>query len=303
MWDDLFAYTAFSLDTLIAPQDNALVALHQAVARSGLDGLPTGAALASLPAAYALPLASSVQWRDAGPLFAGLTVIKDAPAQAEIRRRVAMLDHGFETAARTIQAGVSELEVYAAIYTTLAAELGAPFVLNCVLASGSRGLLDEPQPTNKRLARGEVVMIDLFPDLGGYVADYTRNFVVGEPTHGQAAQHAVLMHALTRAEELLRPGVTAAEVDRAVRQVVEESAFAAYAYRHHSGHGFGLTSPEAPWLIPADHTPLRAGMVIAVEPGIYHPEHGGMRLEGNYIITADGCESLAGYPPVLTACW
>jgi len=63
-----------------------------------------------------------------------------------------------------------------------------------------------------------------------------------------------------------------------------------------------VTTPEAPWLIPADHTALRAGMVIAIEPGIYHPIDGGMRLEGNYILTEDGSESLTGYPPTLTIC-
>lgn len=303
VWDDLLTYTAFSLDEVVDPLAQARAALEQAIAQTGLHGLPTGAALASLPAAVASPLAEQVQWRDAGPLFAEITVIKDSLALAEIRRRVAMLDRGFERSARTIRAGVTELEVFGAIYTTLAQELEAPLTLDCVFASGPRTLLFEPQPTNKRLAHGEVVLIDLFPNLGGYVADYTRNFVVGEPTRGQTAQHAVLMHALTRAEEMLRPGVTAAEIDQAVRGVIAKSAFAAYGYGHLTGHGFGLTTPEAPLLLAADHTPLRAGMVIAVEPGIYHPEQGGMRLEGNYIITEDGCESLAGYPPVLTACW
>ena len=303
VWDDMFLFDTFSLDTQIDTIENTVAALMQAVGQAGLLGQPTGAVLEAFPAACALPLvAARVVLRDASDMMAKLMMIKDRAAQREIRRRVTMLDRGFEAALSAIVEGVSELEVFTTIYGALAAELDAPFTLNCVLASGQRALLDEPQPTNKRLEQGDTVLIDLFPNLGGYAADYTRTFVVGQPTPDQCAQHAVLEHALDRAEEVLRPGVLASEVDRAVREVIEESDFAAHAYQHHSGHGFGLLAAESPWLIPAEHTPLCSGMVIAVEPGIYHPVVGGMRLEGNYLITEDGFEMLDGFTRALTGC-
>jgi Xaa-Pro aminopeptidase len=201
-----------------------------------------------------------------------------------------------------IRPGVTETEVFGKIFTSLAQSLGGPLTLDCNFGSGPRALGDEPQPTNKPLEAGESVMIDLFPLMDGYVADYTRNFVVGPPTDGQLAQHAILETALAAAEKALRPGVRASEIDRLVRRVIQDAGYGEFAHRHHTGHAFGLTIPEPPWLIPADHTPLRAGMVIAVEPGIYHPENGGMRLEGNYIITEDGCEPLVGFPAKLIVC-
>lgn len=302
VWHRTYTYETFRHDRLVSALDNGVAALLQAVSDAGLLQAPVGVALAALPAAYALPLAQVAQLHDASDMLFRATMVKDAVAQQAIRERVAILDRAFAVAARTIRPGVSELEVFGAIYAELALALGAQPVLECVFGSGTRTLLDEPQPSGRVLERGDVVLIDLFPTLGGYVADYTRCFVVGPATDAQRAQHMALEHALATVEQALRPGVAAAEIDRIARYSIEAAGYAPWCYQHHTGHGFGLLALEPPWLIPADTTRLEPGMVLAVEPGIYHPEHGGMRLEGNYIITAGGCEALAGYPAMLTEC-
>lgn len=298
-WDKALDYQQPQFDDSAA-LTTLNAALRAAIFGAGLAGCALG--MDALVAGDVLPLLDLVTFRDARPLLLAATIVKDYAALQAIRAGVTLLERGFAAAAATIRPDVSELQVYGAVYSALAQGLGAPFVLDCVFASGPRTLSTEPQPTNRLLRPGETVLIDLFPNLGGYVADYTRNFVAGQPTAAQLAQHAALEHALSTAAALLRPGVRAAEVDRATRQAIEEAGFGAYAYQHHTGHGFGLLSPEPPWLIPGDHTPLRAGMVIAIEPGIYHPVNGGMRLEGNYIITEDGYQALDTYPPLLTAC-
>ncbi len=301
-WHRTLIYETFRLDLLVSAAENAIAALKEAIVDAGLTHAPVGVALASMPAAYALALARVAHLHDARDVLFRATMVKDAAAQQAIRTRVAMLDRAFTAAARAIRAGVNELHVYTVIYAELAQALGAPPALECVFGSGPHTLHNEPQPTSRVIEPGDLLLIDLFPSLGGYVADYTRCFVAGVATDAQRAQHAALARALAAAEHMLRPGVTAADIDRAVRRSIEESGYGAWCYTHHTGHGFGLLAPEPPWIIPADPTPLEPGMVIAVEPGIYHPIHGGMRLEGNYIITPDGCESLAGYPVMLTEC-
>jgi Xaa-Pro aminopeptidase len=302
VWSAAIPYNAFALDELVPATENALAALQQAVSQAKLYGQSVGTSLSALPGAFVLPLQRDIDWRDASKLMYAVTAVKDEVAQQAIRQRVGYLDRAFEVAAKTLKPGISELQVFGAIYSSLAQSLGGPLILDCNFGSGERSVSNEPQPTNKLLKPGETVLIDLFPSLGGYVADYTRNFIVGEPTDGQRAQHAVLEKALSAAKSVLRPDVLASEVDRLVRSIIEEEGFGEFAHTHHSGHAFGLTIPEPPWIIPADHTPLRSGMVIAVEPGIYHPINGGMRLEGNFIISEDGCQSLVGFPATLIAC-
>ncbi|NWG20972.1 MAG: aminopeptidase P family protein [Chloroflexi bacterium] len=301
-WRQTYVYETFRRDRLVSALDNGVAALLQAVADAGLRRLPVGVALAALPAAYALPLAQVAQLHDARDMLFRATMVKDAVAQQAIRARVAILDRAFAVAARTIRPGVSEMQVFTAIYAEIALAIGAQPALACVFGSGPRTLLDEPQPSDRVLEPGDVVLIDLFPTLRGYVADYTRCFVVGPATDAQRAQHMALERALAAVEQVLRPGVSAADIDRIARHSIEEAGYGPWCYQHHTGHGFGLLAPEPPWLIPADTTRLEAGMVLAVEPGIYHPVHGGMRLEGNYLITANGCESLTGYPATLTEC-
>lgn len=302
VWNSSVNYVSFSLDEPVPATANAISALHQALSQANLIGQTVGVVLDSLPGAYALSLSKLVKLRDASDLVHDVTAIKDEAAQQAIRERVAFLDQAFQIAAETIRPGVTEIEVFGAIFTSLARSLDGPLTLDCNFASGLRTLTDEPGPTNKRIEYGEIVLIDLFPIMGGYGADYTRNFIVGKATGAQLEQHAVLEKALSLAKSALRPGIAASEIDRIVRGVIEEQGYGKYVHRHHSGHAFGLAIPEPPWLISADHTLLKKGMVIAVEPGIYHPANGGMRLEGNYIITEDGCESLTGFPAMLTLC-
>lgn len=302
VWDQTLLYDAWRSDTLMPATDQAITALRQAVSDAGLHQTNVGATLDALPASVALGLSDIVRLHDARNVLFQATMIKDAAAHQAIRERVAMLDRAFAAAALVIRPGVSELEVYGSICAELALALGAPPVVECVFASGPRTLASEPQPTSRVLTSGDVVLIDLFPNLGGYVADYTRCFVVGAATNAQRRQHLALEQALAAAEHALRPGVAAADIDRLVRQSIEAAGYGAWCYQHHTGHGFGVLTVEPPWILPTSSTLLAEGMVIAIEPGIYHPEHGGMRLEGNYIVTADGCESLTGYPATLTEC-
>jgi Xaa-Pro dipeptidase len=301
-WTNAITYDSFSLNELINVKSNVIYAFQQAMDQAELSEKTIGVVTDTFLGHYLQELKKLVQIQDVTHLLQTETAIKDEFAQRAIRQRVEYLDQAFELVAAIAQPGMSEIELFGEIYKLLAKLQGSPINLECNMASGLRTIKSEPQPTKKILETKDLLLIDLFPMLGGYGADYTRNYVLSEANDDQIKQHKVLEKALLAAEAILHPDIAASDIDRIVRKVIEDEGYGMYAHQHHSGHAFGLAIPESPWLIPADHARLKAGMVIAVEPGIYHPINGGMRLEGDYIITTDGCESLSGFPPLLTVC-
>jgi len=139
------------------------------------------------------------------------------------------------------------------------------------------------------LERGDMVVVDFGATAAGYHSDTTRTIVVGEPSTEQARVIEAVRQAQLESMALMKPGVAADAVDRRAREVL---AGETHAFGHGLGHGIGLQVHERPFLSPADHTPLRAGMVITNEPGIYIPGWGGVRLEEMVVITDAGPEVL-----------
>jgi Xaa-Pro aminopeptidase len=158
-----------------------------------------------------------------------------------------------------------------------------------------------PRATARRLEPGDLVLVDLYPVLDGYAADCTRTFVVGKPNPLQRKRHAALEAALAAAESRLRPGTDVSAIDDAVRATLRAAGGYDATMTHHSGHGVGLLAWEDPWIGPGAPGALAEGMAIAIEPGLYVPGWGGMRLEGNYLITATGFDRLDRFPSTLIA--
>jgi Xaa-Pro dipeptidase len=289
-------YDSFSLEHPVNATKNALERLIQGIAEACPEGKTLGADCTVLPAAFSIALKDLVNAVDSQAFMARLIAIKDTFAINAIRKAVRHLDSAFQLAQDVIQEGLIELELFAALQSHLSRTLGEPIVLDCNLASGGRTLTEEPTATNKVLGRGETVLMDLFPMLGPYGADYTRNFIIGKASNEQQKQHQTLEKALITVEEALAPGLTAREIDSLVRNVIEEAGYGKWQHPHHTGHAFGLTIPEWPWIIAAEDQALETDMVIAIEPGIYHPLNGGMRLESNYLVTEDGFERLESFP-------
>jgi len=239
--------------------------------------------------------------QDIGPTLAQWRAVKDPAEQALIRRRVTMLDHAFTALGATIRPGVSEHDVVGVAYAALLGQVAEPLVLRGNCASGPRTATDNPQATARRVALGDLVLVDLYPVLDGYAADCTRTFVAGSATALQRERHAILEGALSAAESRLRPGTAIATVDRSIREVLRAAGGYDASMAHHSGHGVGLLAWEEPWIGPGTPGELAEGMIIALEPGLYVPGWGGMRLEGNYLVTATGFERLDRFPSALIA--
>jgi Xaa-Pro aminopeptidase/Xaa-Pro dipeptidase len=255
-----------------------------------------GVELGQLPAAFMPAIHGRTrEVAEINDLLWKLRRIKDDEEIAQIEANAARNDHIFGLLREAVRPGVKDFALWAVVHAALCEDAGGPVTLEADLGAGPATANPDVCPVGHVLTEADHVLVDIYSASNGYYADTTRVFAVGEPTVKQMETHWVLEDALEAGAELLRPGVAAREVDAAVRRVIAEAGFAEN-YPHHSGHAFGLFQQERPYLIPAETMPLEAGMVITLEPGIYIPGWGGMRLEGNWVITDDGARRLDRYP-------
>ena len=153
------------------------------------------------------------------------------------------------------------------------------------LVSGPRTAEVGGPPSARVLAKGDLVLCDLVPRVGGYWGDSCATFAIGEPSAAAHAAHARARTTLADVVAAIRPGAVAGELDALARTRLE--------FPHHTGHGLGTSWHEEPRLIPGSTVVLEEGMVVAIEPGTY--ENVGVRLERVVLVTAEGCEVLSGH--------
>ncbi len=214
---------------------------------------------------------------------------RKSPVEIKALRTAARLTDGMLDVARArAREGVTENELSAAL-ATVPLESGGALAFPSTVVSG----LNEPvairMPTARRLERGDSVMIDLGAEFDGYQADATRTFVLGRPSEKQKEVWDVVLAAYDAAVKLARPGVPCRELHRVSSKIIEG---AGYKVAHRIGHGIGLaTSYEWPSL-DTEEARLEPGVTICIEPGVYTPGAGNMKLEDDVLITEDGCEIL-----------
>ena len=292
---EALGYKVDSTESVINEREVATVALSEAIALAGLEDKRVGIEAAEVGFGLAEPVSRLATTVPLDERIEMLRLAKDDEEISLIRRAVSILDRGFEVAQQAIAPGVSELDVYGAIYCAILKENKEPFILDATFASGPNTVGALGPPRDRTLAEGDLFLVDLYPVLRMYKGDMSRMFVAGEPLERHLKMHDVLVEALRRAEEMLRPGVRASEPDAIVRKCISELGYGDYIV-HHAGHGLGLTHPERPYIAPWENMELAERMVISIEPGIYVPGLGGMRVEQNYVLWADGAEPLSPVP-------
>jgi Xaa-Pro aminopeptidase len=297
----IVGYAPYSPDRFVDPVVAAREATVGLLDRVRLRGR-TGVEPDSLSVAVAAMI-PEFEPIDIGATLARWRRVKDEFEQAAIRRSVAALERGFEEARAVIRPGIGEIDVLDAVAAGVSVAAGSAVTLESNLGSGPLSALEDPHATARVLASGDVVLIDLYPVIGGYVADLTRTFIVGRASSERRDRQAVLAGALAAGEAMLRPGVPARDIDRAVRdELRRQDSRAARSMTHHVGHGIGLRAWEEPWLGRSCDILIEAGMTVAIEPGRYVAGVEGMRLEGNYLVTAEGAERLDAFPSTLIEC-
>ena len=215
-------------------------------------------------------------------LVEDLRIVKEAEEVELLRAVASIAGRAFDRVRAAIRPGLRERDVAFLLEQTFR-ELGADGpAFETIVAAGERGALPHGRASDRVLSRGDMVVVDFGATAAGYHSDTTRTIVVGEPTPEQGRVIEAVRQAQLESIALMKPGVTADEIDRRARDAL---AAEQHAFGHGLGHGIGLQVHERPYLSPTDHTALRPGMVITNEPGIYIPGWGGVRLEEMVLIT------------------
>lgn len=218
---------------------------------------------------------------------------KDDDELAMIRRAIACTEAMYARAREIIAPGISEIEVFSSLHAAAVEVAGEPLT-----ALGNDYQCSSPGgPPRPRAARkGELFVLDLGPAYRGYHADNCRTFLVGDrATDEQLGAWEAIVATLEMVESEARPGVSCREVFEKAQQRLD--AYRPGAFCHHLGHGIGLYPHEAPHLNPHWRDIFEEGDVFTAEPGLYGPElRAGIRLEQNYLVTANGVERLTSFP-------
>jgi Xaa-Pro aminopeptidase len=226
----------------------------------------------------------------------GLRMIKSPAEVAVIRKAAAAAERGLVLARRAIRPGATEASVAAGLRHLLVERCGAQDqAFETIVAEGPRGSLPHARPTDRAIRRDSLVLIDWGARVGFYHSDLTRVLALGKTPPLYRKLVKLVRQAQLAAMEIIRPGVRAGEVDRAARSVIERAGYGP-RFGHSLGHGIGLEVHEGPRVWARAEEKLEPGMVFTVEPGIYLPGWGGVRIEDMVLITKTGVEVLTSTP-------
>ena len=243
-------------------------------------------------------------WTSTERVVEQIRLVKDANEVANLRDAAARLTFVAEKAFKAIRPGVMEREVAAAIEMGLRSAGYERPAFDTIVASGPNAALPHYRAGLRILMPGDLVVLDFGGVLDGYCSDLTRTVSVGAPTADALRLHAAVREAQRAAIEVVKPGVPATSVDAAARNVLESRGLGD-AFGHGTGHGLGLDIHEEPRVgPPRSHSAsvqLEPGMVFTIEPGAYLPGMGGVRIEDDVLVTANGCEVLTSVPRELLA--
>jgi Xaa-Pro aminopeptidase len=208
-----------------------------------------------------------------------------------IRRAIDVATHAFNAVLERLAPGMTEREVANELdYAMRRLGADAPS-FDTIVASGARAALPHANPTDKKLVAGETVIIDFGCSIGGYVSDETCTLSVGTPSERMLEIHSVVRKAQEKGIASVRSGMPVRELDTIVRGFIEECGYGDY-FRHGTGHGVGVAVHEAPAISVNTNGLLQENMVITIEPGIYVPHEGGVRLEDMVLVCQDRGEVL-----------
>lgn len=220
-----------------------------------------------------------------------LRIIKTPEEIEVIEAACRIADQAMMVAIEEIREGKTEREIAAKMEYIMKTSGAEKVAFDTIIASGWRSALPHGVASDKRIERGELVVIDEGALYKHYNSDTTRTIVVGSPNEKQKDIYEAVLEAQKKGVEMARPGITAKELDTIVRDVIAEYGYGDY-FIHSTGHGVGLEIHEWPRVSQFDETTLKPGMVITIEPGIYLPKFGGVRIEDTVLITEDGARRL-----------
>lgn len=220
-----------------------------------------------------------------------MRIIKDEDEIDLLRQSVRLNEKVFNTVYASFSDYKTEIDVALAIETTMR-KLGAEKPsFDTIVATGSNGALPHAVPGPSAIEKNGSLTLDMGLILNGYCSDMTRNFVPKRPSKKYLKLHRIVRKAQLAGIKAVRAGITGGEADKSARKVINKAGYGKY-FGHSLGHGVGLAVHEEPRLSPRNRKVLKPGMIVTVEPGIYIPGWGGIRLENMVVVREDGCENL-----------
>ena len=234
------------------------------------------------------------QWRPQLNLVEDLRESKDEDEVALITEAGMIATNALARTLPAVHAGMTELEIAGVLEKALRDEGSEEAPFPPIVASGPRSALPHARASSRVVNRGEFLLIDFGAQLGGYCSDVTRTFVLGEPTAEQRDVYAIVRDANHVAAHSIKVGMTGAQADGLARSYIERCGYGE-AFGHSLGHGLGLEVHEAPRLARTAESALRAGAVVTIEPGIYRPGWGGVRVEDDVHLSANGPQILTNF--------
>jgi Xaa-Pro aminopeptidase len=218
-----------------------------------------------------------------------LRLIKDAHEIRAIRRACRVGDKAFLFIQSVIKPGITERKVAAELNAYLMAQQVDALAFDSIVAAGPRGAFAHARPSDAKIKKGDLVVLDFGVRLDGYNSDMTRTVAAGKPNSELARMYEAVRRAQAAPLALAKPGVAAATLDKAARAELSAMDLEKY-FTHGLGHGVGLDVHEIPRVSYASHARLKSGLVFTVEPGVYIDGLGGVRIEDTVAVTPDGIE-------------
>ena len=220
-----------------------------------------------------------------------IRAVKDEDELEKIRRAVALADEAVAHVLGIIEPGMTEKEVAWELESFMRTHGAEKMAFDLIVASGPNGALPHATASERAIRAGEPIVMDLGCVVEGYHSDMTRTICLGQPDARFREVYELVLSAQLAAEEAIRPGMTGREADAIARKVIEEAGYGEQ-FGHGLGHGVGLAIHEKPTLGKLSEDVLEPGMVFTVEPGVYIPGWGGVRIEDMVVLREDGVEVL-----------
>lgn len=227
-----------------------------------------------------------------------IRIIKDKEEITNIKKAAQITTESLKEVLENLAPGMRELDIATEIAYTMRKKGAQKEAFDLIVVSGHRGSLPHGKPSEKKINEGELITIDIGAVYQNYNSDITRTIILGKENEKQKEIYSIVLEAQEKALKALKPGLKAKEIDALARQFIEEKGYAKY-FGHNLGHGVGLDIHELPGVSFDNETILLPGTVITIEPGIYLPEVGGVRIEDTVLITEDSYEILTWFPKVL----
>lgn len=227
-----------------------------------------------------------------------LRMIKDKEEIIKIKKAAQITTESLKDVFEAIEPGMRELDIASELAYNMRKKGALKEAFETVVVSGQRSSLPHGKPSEKKIEEKELITIDMGANYQNYSSDITRTILLGKENNKQKEIFSLVLEAQMAALEFLKPGVSCKEVDSIARKIITRGGYGEY-FGHGLGHGVGLDIHELPRVSFSDDTVLQPGMVITIEPGIYLPEMGGVRIEDSVLITDESYEILTWFPKLL----